>query len=338
MKIVIIGAGLIGCERIEAVQYVSNLTNGDIFIAGVYDTNPNTLLKVSKKYNVPTVNNINDAMKLNPDWIFIATTNDAVIDIAKLAFQAGANVLTEKPLGRSLLECEKIIGFKPENLILHVGFNYRFFTGIERALNDVKNKKFGKLISVNLVLGHGNSPGMEKSWHLDPIKRGSVVADLGVHLFDLILQLSSGNVNINYAKFWSGFWNTGINEEAHMLLSDGLGTIFNAQVSFNRWRSSFLLEINGTEGYGIVNGRGRSYGPQSYKTGIRWGWKENKTQAESETTIVDKDICVDSFIKETISILGLSKQLNIKSTSLPCTHDEARNVMLLLEQYNNIIK
>lgn len=338
MKIAIIGAGLIGCERIEAINLISAATNNEVNIVAVFDINKDTLLKVKQKYNVNTVSNISDAMSLNPDWVFIATPNDITAEVAQLAFNTGANVLAEKPLGRSLEECEKIISSKPNNLKLNVGFNYRFFAGVEAALNDAKSGRFGKLISVNLILGHGNSPGMEKSWHLDPVKRGSVVADLGVHLFDLILQLSSGKVSMDYAKFWSGFWNTGINEEAHMMLSDESGIIFNTQVSFDRWKSTFKLEINGTEGYGIVDARGRSYGPQSYRRGKRWGWLySSKSQAETEEIIIDKNNCSDSFIKETISILGLSENIKeYSSKSSACTHQEAKNVMILLEKYRNL--
>jgi len=335
MKIVIIGAGLIGCERIESIKnYIYKIDHykSDVSIIMVVDTNADQLAKVEKKYNVPITTDIAMAMKLKPDWVFICTPNDITYSVAKLAYAADANVLAEKPLGRTLEECNNIIALKPEHLKLQVGFNYRFFDGIEAALNDAKLDKFGKLISVNFILAHGNAPGMEKSWHLNPVKRGSVVADLGVHLFDLILQLSTGKVSMDYAKTWSGVWNTGIKEEAHMLLSDESGTIFNAQVSFNRWRSNFRMEINGTEGYGVVEGRGRSYGPQSYKTGVKWGWQAGKSQAETENLVIDKNDCSNSFIKETFAVLALNKS----KTSIPCDYNEAKNVMSLLEQYNKI--
>ena len=275
-------------------------------------------------------------MCLKPDWVFISTPNDVVAGAASKAFQAGANVLVEKPFGRTLEECEQIIRLKPANLKLHVGLNYRFFAGVEAALYDAKMGKFGKLISVNMILGHGCAPGSEKSWKLDPIRCGNVVTDLGGHLFDLILQLSSGQIKMDYAKAWSGYWNTGIDEEAHMLLSDEAGTIFNAQVSLTKWRSTFKLEINGTEGYGVVDCRGRSYGPQSYKTRVRWGWLENKSQAESEIIVIDKNDCSDSFTKEIVSVLGLSEKItSYKSTSCPCDYQEARNIMVLINEFDN---
>ena len=338
MKIVVIGAGLIGRERIEAAQYISKKTNGEVSLAAVFDTNAELLAATEKKYQVPTVNSLDAALKLEPDWVLVATPNDVTASVAKQIFQTKAHVLVEKPFGRTLDECEEIIAAKPADSKLCVGFNYRFFAGIEKALHDAKSGKFGDLISVNFILAHGNSPGMEKTWKLSPERCGSVTADLGVHLFDLMLQLGRGAINIEHAQSWSGFWNTGIEEETHMILTDEAGTIFNAQVSLNRWRSTFRLEINGTEGYGVVDCRGRSYGPQSYKTGVRWGWLSGKLQADTEELVVDKDPCVDSFTKETISALGLSKRMGQDSTSTACTHYEAQQVMQLLDQYNRIIK
>lgn len=332
MKVAIIGTGLIGSERIEAVKHISEQIDNDVYISSCFDTNHQLLLKTKDKYNVPISSNIEELLEDKPDWVFISVPNNVVFDVAKKAFLANCNVLVEKPFGRTLEECNRIISLKPENCKLHVGFNYRFFRGIEAALQDARDGKFGKLISVNFILAHGNAPGMEKSWKLDPECCGSVAADLSVHLFDLILQLSpKSKVDVKYAQSWQGVWGTGIEEETHIMLSNDEGTIFNTQVSLDRWRSTFKIEINGTEGYGVVDGRGRSYGPQSYKTGVKWGWhKQNKFQAETEVLCVNKNDCTDSFRKETIAVL--------KNTNVACDHIQAINIMKLLDQYQNIIK
>lgn len=332
MKIIIIGAGLIGSERIKAINTISEKINSNVLISAVFDPNFLLLNEIKQKYNVPIVKSLEGALDTNPDWAFIATPNNVVYDLASKCFARGVNVLLEKPFGRNLDECQKIISLKPNNLKLNVGFNYRFFAGIESAISDVKNGKFGNLISVNLNLCHGNSPGMEKSWKLDPTKCGGCFTDLGVHVLDMITQLSDKPLNIEMVKSWSGFWNTGIDEEVHLLATNSNKTIFNAQVSLNRWRSNFCLEINGTEGYGVVNGRGRSYGPQSYKTGVRWGWSTtNKSQAETENIVIDKHDCNDSFIKETISILRINNQTNqYQSSMTACDHVNGENIMRLL--------
>lgn len=327
MKILVVGAGLIGCERILAVQKLSEV-DSSVSLMGAYDPDSDKLTVVGKKFQVPTIYDFDTALKMGPDWVFICTPHDVVIPIVRQAFGIGSHVLIEKPLGRSLKESQEIADSKPDNCNLYVGFNYRFFAGVEALLQDCRAKKFGKLISVTLTLAHGNAPGMEKSWKLDPVKcGGGCLIDPGVHLLDVINQLSTGTVHLDSIKSWSGFWNTGIEEEAHLLLHDDNGTIFNAQISLNRWKSTFKLEVNGTEGYGIVEGRGRSYGPQSYRTGVRWGWLSGKSQVESEIVVVDKDNCENSFLKETIMVL--SETIHYP---MPCNHSEALSVMKLLDK------
>ena len=46
MKVVIIGAGLIGCERIEAIMRITQATLGEVYIAAVFDTNIELLSKI----------------------------------------------------------------------------------------------------------------------------------------------------------------------------------------------------------------------------------------------------------------------------------------------------
>lgn len=327
MKVKIFGAGMIGKERILAIQELAK--SNDIEISSVFDVNQKALNDIHEKYKVPITTD--PTLSDNPDWVFICTPHDSAVDIIKQCLKSDTNVLIEKPLGRSLEECNSILEHKNKSK-LNVGFNYRFFAGIEAALNDCKEQKFGKLISVNLILGHGNAPGMEKSWKLDPIHcGGGCLIDPGVHLLDLILNMSSGNIYVDKVNSWSGIWNTGIEEEAHLLMHDDNNTIFNSQISLNKWRSTFRLEINGTEAYGIVEGRGKSYGPQSYRFGRKWAWKSGLKQIDTETIVIDKDSCDDSFIKETAAVLGINN-------ANPCDHIGALNVMSLLEKCKNLLE
>jgi predicted dehydrogenase len=322
MKVAIIGAGLIGCERANVISKIPEAT-----LTCIYDPNINQLNKIK---NIPTTTNIDKIYDTNPDWVFICTPHDVVLDLTKQAFDNNTNVLIEKPLGRNVYESNLIIENKPEHLKLNVGFNYRFYAGVAALLKDIKANKFGKLISVNMILGHGNSPGMENSWKLNFNKcGGGCLIDPGVHLLDLILNICTGKLDIKSINCWNGFWNTGIEEECHLIITDQNNTIFNTQISINKWRSTFRLEVNGTEGYGIVEGRDRSYGSQSYKIGKRWGWQSGKNQIDSEEIIINNYDGNDSFLHETMSVLGLKNEN-------ACTHNQALDVMILLDKlYSN---
>lgn len=334
MKIAVIGGGLIGQERLDAFKRIVEISDHPLEVVMVIDPDRFRLEKIAEKYECPVSTNLEDVFLTEADWIFICTPHEHVLDIAKACFLHNRNVLIEKPLGRSLGECNAILALKPQNTHLAVGFNYRFYPGIRRAIKDALDGRFGKIISVNMVLGHGNAPGMEKTWKLDPVKcGGGALIDPGIHLLDLILCISNGTVNVVQGASWNGFWDTGIEEEAHLIMKDSMGTIFNMQASLNRWRSNFRLEINGVDGYGVVEGRGRSYGPQSYRVGKRWGWTSGSNQADSEELLIESDVSNDSFLHETAALLGLHLPgLEIQCDRLNvCNHTQAQQAMNLLD-------
>jgi predicted dehydrogenase len=341
MKIAIVGAGLIGTERIEAVRRIAVATDGAVVLDCVYEADPERRERVAAKYDITTVESLPEMYSRMPDWVMICTPHDAAPALAIEALQNGVDVLVEKPLGRNIQECNQILAHRKPAQKLHVGFNYRFFAGIEAAVKDANAGRFGELISVNMILGHGNAPGMEKSWKLDPVRcGGGCLIDPGIHMLDLVLQLAKGPAEVCGGRLWTGFWNTGIEEEAHLLLTDSAGCVFNVQVSLNRWRSTFRLELNGTDGYGVVEGRGRSYGPQSYRTGKRWGWQGGMSQAASEVVEIAADNGEDSFFKETTVMLGerIAKDVfPAMPSALACDADGGRMAMELLERCRQVI-
>ncbi len=309
MNIVIVGAGLIGKERIKAIEIIRKESGLNIEIIGVVDPlfdGKTEEVFFDIKYNV--YNNLQilfDKVSTKVDWVFICTPHFETANAAIIALDNGAHILVEKPLGRNVDEFDKIIKHKKDSQIINVGFNYRFFTGVSLLLEDALKGDFGQIISVNMILAHGNSPGMEKSWKLDPILcGGGCLIDPGIHLIDLAMILSKGSLKSESFLYWDGFWKTGIEEEVHLLASDKNRTIYNFYISLNKWRSTFRIEINGTNGYGVVEGRGRSYGNQKYTKGKRWAWRNDKSQAESEIVILDSYNADDSFVRETRNVLS----------------------------------
>lgn len=331
-KIVVIGAGLIGKERLAAINSLQK-AGRQIEIVGIYDPFNVDINKIVENYNTRSFSSLEEALKVLPDWVFIATPHDVVPEILPVILSKGAKVLVEKPLGRSLTEAKKLfekITFPDQ---LYVGFNYRFFKGINALLNDVKKSLFGEIISVNLTLGHGGDPDMKKGWKLDPVRAGGgCLIDPGIHLLDICNLLGNNNVKVVDGLLWSGFWNTGIEEESHILFKSN-NFIINLQVSIVHWRSTFCFEVNGTEGYGRVSGRNRSYGNQTYIRGKRWGWLENKTQKDSEELIVETN-GNDVFVDEIDALLFSNNNLAIR----PCTASEALSNMELLENCLKVLK
>ena len=102
MKVAIIGAGLIGSKRADAVVLDSNL----IYICDV-DTRKGGDL--AKKHSSTFVKDYRKVLSQDSvDVVIVATTNKYLAQISVESLNAGKHVLCEKPLGRDLSESYKI--------------------------------------------------------------------------------------------------------------------------------------------------------------------------------------------------------------------------------------
>ena len=325
MRFAVIGFGLIGKERVNALRILKQV-DSSIESIMVFDSNENKNEEIKSFEGIKMARSLNEIEDYNPDWVIVSTPHNVALEYVDHFIPMGCKILMEKPFGRSYKEATRVVQKLQHPDQLHVGFDYRFYQGVAQAISDARNGVFGGLINVTMVLGHGGSPGMENSWKLNPIQAGGgCLIDPGIHLLDLGLLVSNGNLKPVCGYKWSGFWKTGIEEEAHLLLQ-AQDFVININVSIVRWRSTFRMELNGTDGYGIVNGRNRTYGPQTYLRGKRWGWKTSKTQAESEELVLTSD-GTNTFRDELSALIYPEKT---KPSILPCNSTEALAAMKLL--------
>jgi predicted dehydrogenase len=326
-RIGIIGGGLIGRERLDAVRRLAR-SGLPVEIVGVCDADPALLVKTTAEYGIAGFATPDTLLAQQPELTIVALPHDVAVPVTMAALAAGGRVLLEKPMGRDLGEAEALFEAGADRL--WVGFNYRFFAGIRRAIQDARQGAFGRLIGVDILMGHGCAPGQEKTWKLDPDRAGGgCLIDPGVHLLDLALLLGGALPDRCAGTSWKGFWNTGIEEDVRLLLSMGELAV-SVQVSVVRWRSTFRMELHGTDGYGVVNGRSRSYGGQSYVTGRRWGWRNAASQAASETLELESDGS-DSFAAELQALLWPDDGPGREWPAV-CSAAEALRVMQLLER------
>lgn len=326
MKIAQIGAGLIGLERIKAIDLLKK-EGRNIELIGVFDPYLKDTENFKKKFNVNIFKSIENIFKENPDWIFIAVPHDIAVEYIIKALNENFKVLVEKPLGRSLKEAQSIYEAIKYEGQLFMGCNYRFFDGINKLITDINENKFGKIISINLIIGHGSDPDIVNTWKLNDEKAGGgCLIDPGIHLIDLMRIFAKKELKFIGGNSWKGFWNTGIEENINLLLNDSDNITYNLEISITKWRSTFRIEVNGTDAYGIVEGRGRSYGPQKYIFGKRWGWLSGKSQKESEELIIETN--GDNVFYNELKTLLYSDS---GYSSNVCTADEAIENMKIID-------
>lgn len=296
-RVAVVGLGLVGRQRVAAFEALQS-EGLPVEVVAVHD-----VVSPVQPPAAPFAKTLDDVFAAEPDLVVVSLPHDVALDTAHAVLANSVDVFVEKPLGRTVAEGAALQeAARHARRRLHVGLNYRFMPGVAALLADAEAGWFGEVISVEMTLGHGGAPGDEVTWKLDPVRAGGgCLIDPGIHLLDLARLLAGSAVEVRAAMCWCGHWRTGIEEECHLLLSAATVPIFNIAVSVVRWRSTFVLRVNGVEGYGVVSGRGRSYGPQRYVRGRRWGWRQAASQADSEELVCE--VAVDESFKEELRAL-----------------------------------
>lgn len=322
---VVCGLGLVGRQRLNSLLDFG-INPKEISLYDPYvDLSQNSGLKLFSQ-----ITSESELYSRIPSHLIVSTPHDSALNIVKRFSNGTTNILMEKPMGRNISEAiniwESISADK-----LSVGFNYRFMPGIKLLKKNLEKQIYGKLNSIRIDIGHGGSPKDHDSWKLNLVKAGGgALLDPGIHILDLLLYLfdcAPGEIEINGANKWSGFWNTGIEESVHLIGRCG-ETPFTISISLVAWRTRFNIELIGSEGYSILDGRGRSDGPQVHTFGKRWGWLDSNSQRDSEEVqlLSENDT---SIFEETKSWLGDKSNL---ATSL----DGLRS-MQLYDSFSKII-
>ena len=306
MKVLICGLGLIGKERCKALinKKFAEYSEIDIIDPNL-GANLNSTPKIESNYifDSSKLNFINEeSIEKIYDLMIIGAPHIESINFLKKYHGYGKKILIEKAFGLNLIEAVELENLIGKNSEIYVGFNYRFFEGVQLLREDILKGKFGDIINLDFKLGLGHQKGSENTWRLDKkqIPLGALF-DPGVHMIDLINHLTE-NTELKAASHWSGFWDKGYPEDIIIHGKSFKNANLTCRISNVSWKSTFTVNVLGTDGYGVVNGRGRSYGPQTYIRGKRWGWEKAENQKASEELVLTSN-CEDSFTNELTNIL-----------------------------------
>ncbi len=192
-KVGIVGLGTMGHQHIEAY-----LQMPDVEVSAVYDHHPERAQAFAERYGVPTASTY-EAFLQQVEIVDICTPTYRHSEYALPAIEAGKAVVCEKPLARTLEDCERIVEavqakgtpFMPAHVL-------RFFPEYRTAHQVVKSGALGAIASVRMRRG-GDFPRTKSDWYADFSKSGGVILDLIIHDFDW-LRWTLGEVERVYAK------------------------------------------------------------------------------------------------------------------------------------------
>lgn len=140
------------------------------------------------------------------DAVIIALPNFLHLESICAAAEAGKDIFVEKPLARSVVECEIIADVvKRKGVRLMVGHNYRFFESVEKVKREFERGSLGdvELSTLTLTLNGPFAPSLEPTpvpeWYFTKEGIGMGCLDSGYHLIDLF-QWFFGEANVLYAN------------------------------------------------------------------------------------------------------------------------------------------
>jgi predicted dehydrogenase len=266
MKVGIIGCGLIGRKRADALAAFP--MDKLITVCDIDGERASTLAmdfhcecEADWRYLV---------QRKDVDVIINSSINKVLEEISVGALQQGKHVLCEKPLGRNAAEAQRMVDAAQKNhVLLKTGFNHIFHPALWKAKELIDAGAIGSLLSIRARYGHGSRLGMEKEWRSSKnLCGGGELLDQGVHVIDLI-RWFTGEIEHVYSKVETKFWNIEVEDNVFAILTCKNGVTAMFHVSWTNWRNIFSFELFGSDGYLSINGLGGSYGPETLEWGKR---------------------------------------------------------------------
>lgn len=289
ITVAIIGAGLIGKKRADALKRIPEYS-----LKTIFDVNKKAMNDFAEMYHCDPANSVDTILK-DPtiDMVILAIAHKPAAEMAP-KIVAEKHLLIEKPLGRNSEEAKSIItAAQKSGKKLFVGFNYIYYPHIKKAFAELKKGTIGELVSSTFRIGHAAEPGYENSWKMSKeMCGGGVIIDPGIHFLHLMIS------EIGYPEHFMATainlgWKTEVEDEAVIVFQLKDQIISSHHYSLNMSHNTLFIELIGTKGVIRATGRSGNYGLMKYSFVPRWHWKNQEPVVYEEFD--NKD---DSFFME----------------------------------------
>ena len=288
MNVGIIGLGLMGQKRAAAIERIQG---GNVTV--VFDVDEERTAKAADRFGAsPAISARELLAHPDLDLVILAVPHHLTLDLAIAAFEAGKHVFCEKPVGRTVKECDAIVAAAVRSgRKLGVGFNYRHYPGIAEARRLIEEGAIGEPTHLRFTLGHAARPGYEREWKTSKeLCGGGALFDPGIHVLDLVRYLL-GPIEGGSISLFRSFWDIDVEDNAFVWLKTARGRQAQLHISITEWRNELALDVFGPDGSLRVRGRSGFYGPQSIELTKRWSWLSPERKAEElERTYPQDDV------------------------------------------------
>lgn len=166
---------------------------------------------------------------------------------AKMCIEAGKHIHMDKPASGTLEEYKEVLDMaKAKDLVIQLGYMYRYNPAVKKCFEAVKNGDLGEIYSVNAEMS---------TYHVEDYKkwltnfRGGIMYILGSHLVDLIVYMLGEPEKITSFLKHTGLDGVDFEDNNLAVLEYGkaLARIYVSSVEVNGWGRRQLM-VSGSKG------------------------------------------------------------------------------------------
>ncbi|MDW6023759.1 Gfo/Idh/MocA family oxidoreductase [Mesorhizobium sp. BAC0120] len=249
--------GMVGGGRnafIGAVHRLAMRLDDQIaLVAGALSSDPENAMASAAEIGLPANRSYTDYREMaraeaaRPDGIeavVIVTPNHLHAPVATAFLEAGIDVICDKPLSTTLAEAEALVALTRERRRKFVvTLNNTGYAMVRQAREMVASGELGRLVAIHASYIQDwltqpiDAEGQKQAeWRTDPARAGqsAVLADIGVHAFNLACFVSGREAEAVAADLFTAVPGRRLDDNAHVLVrwSGGArGTILASQTS-----------------------------------------------------------------------------------------------------------
>jgi len=187
-KIAIVGFGAMGQMHATCYQAISKAD-----LVAIVDAHPDSCRKQQKKLgmNVPVYASVAELVAaVEVDAVDICLPTDLHVPVGLEVVAAGKHIFCEKPFAPTAAIAKKLVdAAKKKRVFLMVGQCIRFWPEYQYLESMVKEKKYGKLLSLSLQRRASRPMYSNQNWLQNTKRYGGAVYDLHIHDTDYVLHL-----------------------------------------------------------------------------------------------------------------------------------------------------
>lgn len=185
LRVGVVGAGVIGRTHLNAYRAAGTAP------VAVTDVDPAAAEAAAAEFGLTAYPSVAAMLgEAELDAVSICTPPAGHLETAVQALRAGVAVLCEKPMARTVEECEAMISAAEEGgALLTVGFCHRFQPEVEAMRSLITEGRIGDVLTFRNRFS-GPLDGVEKRWFSQPdIAGGGVLMDSSIHSVDIFRYL-----------------------------------------------------------------------------------------------------------------------------------------------------